>query len=91
MARRGVEDPYNYCPFNYVDQETGNGIKAGQWRQTVEHGGMLPVGQSGLNNYSKNAKETQDLFKNFFNSDQGSVPWQIDMVRRVSNPFDGHE
>ena len=90
MATKSAEDAYDYCPFNYVDQENASGIKAGQWRDTIENGGMLPMGQLGSNNYSKTAKETRDLFMNYFNSEEGSVSWQIDMVHRVSNPFDGN-
>jgi len=88
MATRSVEDACNYCPFNYVDQEHSNGIQAGQWRQEIESGGMLQINHIGSNNYSKNAKETRNLFKTYFNSEKGSIPWQADMIRRTTNHCD---
>ena len=45
MAIRQVEDSYSYCPSNYVDQDTGGGVKAGQLRDILENGGMLPIRQ----------------------------------------------
>jgi len=88
MATRSVEDACNYCPFNYVDQEHSNGMQAGQWRQEIESGGILQINHIGSNNYSKNAKETRNLFKTYFNSEKGSIPWQADMIRRTSNHYD---
>ena len=84
MAQRSQDDPYNYCPLNYVDQEIAGKLNAGQWRKEADNGGMLSIGRSGSNNYSGNAKEIRERFKDYFNSDEGSVSWQFDMVNRVS-------
>ncbi len=88
MAQRSRNDPYNYCPFNYVDQEIGGNVKAGEWRKGTENGGMLPIGRSVSNNYSGTAKEIRRQFKEYFNSPEGSVSWQLDMVTRVANYSD---
>ena len=88
MAQRSQDDPYNYCLLNYVDQEIAGKLNAGQWRKEADNGGMLSIGRSGSNNYSGNAKEIRERFKDYFNSDEGSVSWQFDMVNRVSNYSD---
>jgi len=54
----------------------------------IESGGMLQINHIGSNNYSKNAKETRNLFKTYFNSEKGSIPWQADMIRRTTNHCD---
>ena len=91
MSSRKETDSYSYCPVNYVDQDGPAGTKPGEWRMDEsENTGFLPLKKIGSNNYSKTAKATRDLFKRYFNSAQGSVPWQTEMVRRVSNPYDEH-
>jgi hypothetical protein len=42
----------------------------------------------GSNNYSKSAKDARDDFKEYFNSQQGAVSWQMDMVTRTLHAFD---
>ena len=49
-------------------------MQTGQWRQEIESGGMLQINQIGSNNYSKNAKETRNLFKTHFNSKKAPFP-----------------
>ena len=41
-----------------------------------------PIPWTGSNNYSKSAKDVRDDFKEYLNSQQGAVSWQIDMVIR---------
>lgn len=86
MQNRLQDDDRSYCPFNYVDQESVNG---GQWRNdTSPNTSLYPIARVGSNNYSKDAKATRDNFKKYFNSPEGEVSWQWDMVRRVTIPFD---
>ena len=81
MAHRSRNDSYNYCPFNYVDQEVDGKLKAGEWRKNTDDGGMRPTGRSGSNNYSRTAKEIRGQFKDYFNSVEAasvcSLIWSI--------------
>lgn len=64
-----------YVPSGFIDSENGSG-------------GLIP-GRSAIqtiprarsNNYSLDARETRKEFKRFFNSPEGSVPWQVQHVR----------
>jgi hypothetical protein len=62
--------------------EKGNFKKVKEeWRTTVANdGSLLPVLQTGSNNYSKDAKTVRDEFCKYFNSVEGSVPWQMEMI-----------
>ena len=73
---------YSYCPSSFVDRETPNGIQGGGWRHEVyNYEGLAPLTRSvGSNNYSRDAKHVRERFKDFFNSPQGQVPWQYQMV-----------
>jgi len=53
-------------------------------------GGLLPLMRAGSNNYSKSAKEIRDDFRDYFCSEEGSVPWQWETVLRTRDPFDEH-
>ena len=66
-----------YCPNGYVDSETNEGRRPGDWRrEVVGDTGLVPVGQIGSNNYTKNDKDTRDDFRDYFSSPAGQVPWQ---------------
>ena len=39
-------------------------------------------------NYSHDAKQIRDDFNAYFISPQGSVPWQMDVIRRTVSVFD---
>ena len=71
-----------YCPRDFVDFDNHGKRKPGLWRKVIVNDtGMLPIGNSSFNNYSKNAKEVRDMFRDYFNSEQGAVPWQWDIVK----------
>ena len=77
---------FNYCPMNFTDRETSNGVQEGQWRSEVssnEIGGLQEIPQLGSNNFSRDAKTVREDFLNFFNSPQGEVPWQYEVVTRT--------
>jgi len=41
---------------------------------------MLPLAQQGSNNYSNNAREIREEFREYFVSPQGEVPWQYKLM-----------
>jgi hypothetical protein len=49
-------------------------FKLGGWREDNENTGMLNITNLGSNNYSLEAKTVRDNFRDYFNSDAGSVP-----------------
>ena len=44
---------------------------------------LTNITKSGSNNYSKNAKQVRDDFKEYFNSFSGEVAWQNELVTRT--------
>ena len=42
----------------------------------------------GSNNSSKSAQQVRDDYKEYFNSPEGAVSWQIDAVTLTTDPFD---
>jgi len=58
------ENNYSYCPPSYIDNESSYGFQAGDWRK--ENVGLRQIQQIGSNNYSREAKEVRDRFKNYF-------------------------
>ena len=53
-----------------------------------ENQGLLPIGKTGSNNFTLEAKEIRDAYRDYFNSPSGSVPWQQDVVTSTTNIFD---
>ena len=90
MYGRQFEPENRYCPPTFIDYETPTGLRREEWRYEVqEYKGLVPLNrQLGSNNYSSNAKHVGELFRDFFNSPAGEVPWQFDMVTSTINTFD---
>lgn len=67
----------NYMPPSYADcEDTANGVVVpGQWRDI---GGLMPL-QQVPRPANLNAKETRDMYKNFFNN-EGRTSFQDKMV-----------
>ena len=86
MTGRNFEN--HYCPIDYVDQEENGHIREGSWRREHNNYGLQDIRQMGSNNYARDAKEVRDNFCEYFNSEQGSVPWQTAMVNQTSDNFD---
>ena len=78
----------NYRPGNYVDFEVNNSFVEGEWRKEHQGTGLVPVQNMVSHNYSLDAKQVQDDFRDFFNPAAGSVPWQYNIVNSTTNPFD---
>ena len=77
------DDSYSYCPVNFADRDGPNGYTAGEWRKEKENIlGLRDINHLGSNSYCKNAKETRDLFKEYFNG-EGEVDWQWDIVNKT--------
>ena len=64
---------YSYCPTSYADRDTRSGVTAGDWRKEDSIDGLQPISPQGSNNYSREAKEVRDDFKNYFCSE--TVLW----------------
>ncbi|XP_065287552.2 uncharacterized protein [Dermacentor albipictus] len=65
-----------YMPPNYADSEDCYGnVTEGQWREEDTQA-MLELAPPVGHNYSRSAAATREIFKNYFNSTQGAVPWQ---------------
>ena len=78
-----------YCPPDYVDQEAVQGTLPGRWRvEANEVQGLTGLGIQGSNNFTRIAKEVRNDFKDLFNSAQGEVSWQKNVVQSTSDPFD---
>jgi len=88
MKRQNKFGDFQYCPPSFVDSEGSEGLQLGDWREEVQgDNGLLPLNTGSSNNYSRDAKQTRDDFKTYFNSD-GEVPWQLERVTRTIDPFD---
>ena len=69
MYGRSFGNNNDYCPSTYVDQETVNGLRAGDWRNENLNQGLLPsITCAGSNNFSRHAKKVRDDFRDYFNS-----------------------
>ena len=74
-----------YCPPDYVDQ----GTLPGRWRvEANEVQALTGLGIQGSNNFTRIAKEVRNDFKDLFNSAQGEVSWQKNVVQSTSDPFE---
>ena len=73
----------SYCPANFVDQETEDGLMPGEWRKDIENNmGLQNLTHVSLNNYSKNAATVRDEYNKYFML-EGAIEWQWDIVTRM--------
>ena len=93
MADKSFEKD-NYCPPPPPppDYQAVNGQRYGEWRAVTENdNGLASLTQAGSNDYSKDAKQIKDNFCQYFNSPEGEVPWQYDMISATSRTkYDTH-
>jgi hypothetical protein len=67
-----------YVPPVFVDREDENHrVIAGTWRRG---GDLYSVALSRARNATTTAKDQRDLLKAYFQSSEGSVDWQEDMI-----------
>ena len=90
MKSQRVNGEYNYCPHGFADIDNCRGQTSGNWRtETQGFTGLTPISSSSSsNNYTRNAKNVREDFKDYFNSSEGAVSWQWEYVNRTSDPFD---
>ncbi|KAG0444128.1 hypothetical protein HPB47_014141 [Ixodes persulcatus] len=68
-----------YIPPSYVDKEDAYGnIMKENWQLNFkdDETAMTDMGPQVGHNYSGSAREARDLFRSYFMSRQGAVPWQ---------------
>ena len=71
-----------YCPPDYVDQETSQGVSPGGWHnKTTEIQVLVDLKAQGSSNSTRAAKEVQNDFKDYFNSEYGKLSWQSEIVQ----------
>lgn len=46
---------------------------------------LQPLGRVGSNHYSYTAKNVREKFSAFFNSEEGSLPWQLNREKLWKN------
>ena len=79
-----------YCPAGFTDSEDQNwNIKQGEWPSAVDGGqsvgNMLPLLPVRGRRYQNDALSMRDALKTYVNREEGSVPWQVDYVRRTAH------
>ena len=77
-----------YTPTGFADSEDSYGnIVPGDWRKDVQIGNSALEDIASLrgSRAKKSALDTRDALKDFLNSEEVSVPWQVGYVRRTSH------
>ena len=71
-----------YTPPGSFDAENTDtySITPGAWRQGNEALGLASLNRQGSNRTSNSAKDIQSYLCDYFNSEQGAVPWQDKMI-----------
>ena len=65
-----------YTPPGFADEIDSNGcVKEGAWREEVGSELLCPLQLAKNNNFSRNAEEIRNAFKDYFYG-HGAVPWQ---------------
>eukprot|EP00795_Rhopilema_esculentum_P007854 gene7854-13732_t len=70
-----------YVPPTLVDQELQGDVVPGTWRE-IQANSIRAINRVGSNMSSKQATKYREQLKDFFLTDEGSVPWQETVVRR---------
>lgn len=71
-----------YAPEGSFDCEDSitRTVTPGAWRKDSKPGGMIPIEHGGSNRNSLSAREVREYLLNYFNSSEGSVPWQFNII-----------
>jgi hypothetical protein len=76
-----TENDPQYCPRGFVDSgDTSDGL----WRQETKE--LQSVGRLAANNAQRQVMAVRNTFKDYFNSEQGAVPWQLRIVQDGCEP-----
>lgn len=77
-------DNAHYAPSGFMDSYSSDGIVDGDWRAIVAQApnpALVHAARIASMNYTHDAKTTRDCFRNYVNSEQGAVSWQLNHVR----------
>ncbi|XP_071559875.1 putative nuclease HARBI1 isoform X1 [Temnothorax nylanderi] len=70
-----------YIQEDFIDREGPNGeLIEGVWRSSIQHSAINRVGRVGANIGSVAAMRQRDILAQYFVSDDGSIPWQWEMI-----------
>ena len=78
-----------YIPKGFADCKNGSGeIIAGYWRKIVpnDSNGLAQL-KKYTNKYGSSAKEIREIFERYSNSDEGSLPWQLNYIKNRGDTF----
>ena len=65
-----------YCPPGFIDHETGLSLQSGTWRhENLPNEELISILILDSINYAKSAKDVRDIYKDYFSSTAGAVPW----------------
>ena len=83
-----LTDNSHYSPAGFVDSEDKDGhLLPGEWRlsNSVDNGGLRDLPRVRGSRSRQDVLEVRNDLKEFLNSDEGSVPWQVEYIRRTSH------
>ena len=71
-----------YTPSGSIDTKDPDTheVVPADWRQLPQPQGLRPLERQGSNRQTNCAKELREYICDYFNSDDGSVPWQENMI-----------
>uniref|UniRef100_A0A224Z552 Nuclease HARBI1 n=1 Tax=Rhipicephalus zambeziensis TaxID=60191 RepID=A0A224Z552_9ACAR len=69
-----------YCPDDYGDKQFGDTMRDGEWRHSVIQTGTQT--KSSTTRPTSSAMAMRDEIADYFMSAEGSLPWQLKVVRR---------
>ena len=85
MKTNNKKEDFSYCLPCFVDKDDSSGLRLDDWRKESPSLGLQSLsGPIGSNNYSMDAKNVHDKFKNYFCSEEGSVDWQLYIITQTA-------
>ena len=85
-----LTDNAHYTPSGFVDSEDKDGnFLPGEWRLQKENGlnnnALVDLPRVRGSRSRHDALETRNELRDFLNSEEGSLPWQLQYIRRKSH------
>ena len=79
-------DSARYTSSGFIDSEDSTGtIKKALWREDANNGTFQDTGIARTRKYKIFAADTRETLAKYFTSREGSLPWQLDYIRRAGN------